>query len=138
MELLVRMRNGLPDFFIRLTNWGAPGTGTPSWTSTPSMSVSQLSIALRSVMSGPSASRGCRAAVLGADVPDRQRTEPVPGATGGALLDQLADHRDEPRVGARRARPRVAQTQVGGGLLGLVVEIPEHLEVIGDEADRAD
>src|SRR3954454_21741906 len=113
MELLVRMRNGLADFFIRLTNWGAPGTGTPSWTSTPSMSVSQLSIALRSVMSGPSASRGCRAAVLVADVTDRERPEPVPGATGGALLDQHADFLAQARRNSPGAVSNSDATQVG-------------------------
>src|SRR4051812_3198802 len=113
MELLVKMRKGLPDAFIRLTNSGAPGTGSPSWTSTPSMSVSQLSTALRSVIAllARSALRR-RAAVLRAHVPDRQRTEPLAGHTGGPLLDQLADHRHEPRIGARGARAGVAQAEL--------------------------
>ena len=34
-------------------------------------------------------------------------------------------------------RPRERQPQLGRGLAGLVVEIPQHLEVVGDESGRA-
>src|SRR6476661_5857140 len=50
MELLVRTRKGLPDSRSRLTNLSAPEIGMPSWISTPSMSVSQDSMGLRSAM----------------------------------------------------------------------------------------
>src|SRR5690606_33041491 len=50
IELFVRMRNGRPLSRSARTNSGAPGIAWPSWTSTPSMSVSQLVISR--VMSG--------------------------------------------------------------------------------------
>src|SRR4029453_8864195 len=125
MELLVRMRKGLPDSFIRLTNSGAPGTGTPSWTRTPSMSVSQLSMALRSgIILQKLGSRCGRAAVRRALVPDRQRTEPLAGLPGGAFLDQFAHHRHESGVGARRRRPGIAESELLRRVGGLVVEVP--------------
>src|SRR3954471_18021877 len=112
MELLVRMRNGLPDAFIRLTNSGAPGTGWPSCTRTPSMSVSQLSMTLRSFMrsSARSAAWG-GTGVQRADVPVRQRTEGVAAGSAEALPDQGPDHRHEPRVGAGGGRPGEPEAQ---------------------------
>src|SRR3954453_900934 len=136
MELLVRMRNGLPEDFRRLTNSAAPGTGSPPWTRTPSMSVSQLSMALRSGMMVLVSAGGT--AVVRADVPDRERTEPLAGHAAGAFPDELADHRHEPRIGARRARSGVPEAQLAGGLPSLVVQVPDHLEVVGHEPDRAD
>src|SRR3954453_22109069 len=152
------MRNGLPDSFILLTNSGAPGTGCPSCTSTPSMSVSQLSMTLRSFVrpstrsaerrlaanlrsfmcrSTRSAARG-GATVQRADVPVRQRTHGRTVSPGQSLLDERADHRDEARVGAGGAGAGKAESEVPRRRGGLVVEVPDHLEVIGDEADRAD
>ena len=55
-------------------------------------------------------------------------------APGPALLQQLADGGHERRVGARRPRAGERQPDLGGGLLRLVVEVPDHLEVVADEA----
>src|SRR5882757_9932055 len=48
MELLVSTRKGRPESRSRLRHASAPGMGTPSWMSTPSMSVSHDSMGLRS------------------------------------------------------------------------------------------
>ena len=44
IELFVRTRNFLPDALSASMNSVAPGIGSSSWTSTPSMSVSQVSM----------------------------------------------------------------------------------------------
>ena len=44
--------------------------------------------------------------------------------------------RHEGRVCAGRPRPHEGQPELGGGLLRLVVEVPDHLEVVADESDR--
>ena len=43
IELFVSTRNPSPEAFSASMNSWAPGIGTSSWTSTPSMSVSQVS-----------------------------------------------------------------------------------------------
>src|SRR5919206_1465511 len=50
MGLLVRTRNGVPVSRRRRMNLSAPGTRSPSYTRTPSMSVSQLVTGVVSVM----------------------------------------------------------------------------------------
>src|SRR5256885_2412012 len=139
------MRKGLPDLRNRSTNSGAPGTGCPSWTSTPSMSVSQDSTGFRSVMP-PSVSAGCcrpgsggRTATDVTEVPGGNI--PQSGTNGRRVqpcFDQLPDHPDEPRVGTGRRRPGKVQAQLLGRPGRLVVQVPQHLQVVGGEADRAD
>src|SRR5687767_946315 len=58
-ELLVRTMNGQPDRFRASTNSTAPGIGSSSCTRTPSMSVSQVSMGLGSVMDPVSRAGPC-------------------------------------------------------------------------------
>src|SRR5947208_1616479 len=145
MELLVRIRNGLPELRNRPTNSGAPGTGWPSWTSTPSMSVSHDSTGLRSVMpssvSGPRCRPGSRrrTATLVTEVPGGNAAQRGPGgARRKPLLDQFTHHGDEARIVAGRRRPGEVEAEFLGRAGGLVVEVPQNLDVVGDEPDRAD
>ncbi len=60
------------------------------------------------------------------------------GALLHALADELADHGDEPGVGADRGGPCHRQSDRRSNVDGLGVQIPDHLDVIGNEADRDD
>ena len=51
---------------------------------------------------------------------------------------QVGDRRDEGRVGARRREPDHPHAELVAGLAGLVVEVPDHLNVVAHEADRDD
>src|SRR5262249_24772411 len=121
-----------------------------SCTRTPSMSVSQVSTGLRSLTRTmvpyqrfrlmPSAGPLDRpATVVWAEIPGRNPSEPVTNHTLGVqpLVDQLLDQCDKTGVDAGGRGPRDAQPEPFGRLGGLDVEVPEHLEVIGDEPDRA-
>lgn len=64
-----------------------------------------------------------------------------PARTGGGaalgLVDQIHCQSGESGLRVRRAGPR-ERDPGGRGLLGqFVVQIPHHLDVVGDEADRA-
>src|SRR5438552_9288400 len=139
------MRKGLPDLRNRSTNSGAPGTGWPSWTRTPSMSVSQDSTGLRSVM-GTSVSAGCcgpgSAGWTATDVTEIPGGNTSQSGTNGLrvepLGDQLPDHPYEARIVTRGGRAGEIHTQLLGGVCRLVVQVPDHLQVVGDEADRTD
>ena len=54
----------------------------------------------------------------------------------GALGEQVADDRDEARVGAGGGGAGEVQADLGGGRGGLGVEVVDDLHVVGDEADR--
>ena len=54
------------------------------------------------------------------------------------LLDQLPDHGDEAGVRADGGGAHVGHPQFRRVLGGFLIEIEEHFEAIGDEADRAD
>ena len=66
IELLVSTRKPSPDALSASTNSVAPSIGTSSWTSTPSMSVSQvstgrgLSSGMRPILTGPAAASAPR------------------------------------------------------------------------------
>src|SRR3982751_1980340 len=144
MELLVRMRKGLPDPRNRSTNSGAPGTGCPSWTSTPSMSVSQHSTGFRSVMATSVSAGCCRlgssggTATVVTEVPGGNRAQSgTNGPRVEPLDDQLPDHRDEARIVTGSGRPGEVQTKLFGRLHRLRVEVPGHFQMVGDEPDRA-
>ena len=89
--------------------------------------------------------RGYRAA--GRAAPDAQqsaaqasargprRSEGAPLAAGHALLDELADHPHEGRVGPRRPGAHEAEAERGGALAGLGIEVVDDLHVVGHEAD---
>ena len=55
---------------------------------------------------------------------------------GAPLLDQLAGSTRRRPGGCRGRGPGERQAELRGGLLGLVVEVPDHLEVVADEPDR--
>ena len=54
------------------------------------------------------------------------------------LGDELDHHPREAPIAAGCGRTNEAHAQLGGLLRGLVVQVPDHFEVIGDEPDRAD
>ena len=60
-----------------------------------------------------------------------------PALDRGPLEQQVAHHRDEPRVGARRSRPAATRRPSRSAVaMRLGVEVVDDLHVVGDEADR--
>ena len=68
--------------------------------------------------------------------PTAARSTGLSALDRGPLHQQLAHHRHEPRVGARRRHPYGVQAEPLGGRQGLGVEVVDDLHVVGDEADR--
>ena len=68
----------------------------------------------------------------GGEAPERATRH----AAGEPLLDQLADHRDERRMRAGSAGPRHDQTELVADRACLVVEVVQHLEMVGDKSHR--
>src|SRR5689334_12975802 len=96
MELLVRTRNGVPVSFSRATNSAAPGMARCSWTSTPSMSINQVSMR-RSVTAGNLrlvAEEG-QFLLVGARDPARRARDPVAVAAVHEALRDLRDLRQQ-------------------------------------------
>src|SRR4051812_3093927 len=114
------------------------------------MSVSQVSTGLRSLTRTmvpyqsfrlmPSARPLDRpATVVWAEIPGGDPSQPVTNHTLGvqSLVDQFLDQCDKTRIDAGGRGAGDAQPEPFGRLGGLDVEVPEHLDVVGDEPDRA-
>ena len=65
--------------------------------------------------------------------------EPGGGVCGGQPLpDQRGQVGDEPRIGPRGADPGEEQPGLLRGFRGLPIQVPDHLDMVGDEPDRHD
>src|SRR4051812_5411255 len=81
------------------------------------------------------AASGRRTATVGAvDAAEPEVAERARLCAGEPLLDEFADRRDEGRVGARGGGAGIREPEVGRRRGGLLVEVPAHLDVVGDEA----
>src|SRR5258708_4880697 len=83
---------------------------------------------------------GGGAAIDGTDVVARRESPDGPTLARRVepFLDQLAEQSDESRMRPDRPGADHVQTQLAGRLAGLLVEIIEHFEVVGEEADWMD
>ena len=80
------------------------------------------------------------AAVRSADIGGRSEVRHLLARESGiqALLDEIREGGHEPRIGPRGRHPAEREPVLGGGLLRLGVEVPHHLDMVGDEAAISD